>query len=242
MPPESVPQRRVGANHILGGSNVRPVALDDNRPGRVVILNGGSSAGKTTLGRKLQSSLAGSWLLLGIDLFIWTLPAEMISDPDGLLRHEGVITRGRCFMSLWAGYQVAVAALARSGVDVLLDDVMLEGVADQRRWDDALHDLDVYWVGVRCAAEIAAEREAERGDRPTGIARHQAVSVHEGVRYDREVDTGVLGVPQSVNVIGDALRRRWSIQIAPASEEPPTIPPASAWTGNGGFRPAPWER
>jgi chloramphenicol 3-O phosphotransferase len=109
------------------------VALDDNRLGRVVMLNGGSSAGKTTLGRKLQSSLAGSWLLLGIDLFIWTLPAEMISDPDGLSRHEGVITRGLRFMSLWAGYQAAVAALARSGVDVLLDDVMLEGVADQRR-------------------------------------------------------------------------------------------------------------
>jgi chloramphenicol 3-O phosphotransferase len=205
------------------------------------MLNGGSSAGKTTLGRKLQSSLAGSWLLLGIDLFIWTLPAEMISDPDGLVLREGVITRGRCYLSRWPGFQVAVAALARSGVDVLLDDVMLDGAVDQRRWGEALDDVEVCWVGVRCAPEIAAEREAERGDRPTGLARHQAMSVHEGVRYDLEVDTGVLGVAQSVNVIAAALRRRWSIAIAPASEEAPALPTRSAWTGHGDGRSAPWE-
>jgi len=189
------------SRHIWGGSNVLPVAFDDDRYGRVVILNGGSSAGKTTLGRKLQSSLAGSWLLLGVDLFIWTLPAEMIAAPGGLLRYEGVITRGSRYMWLWRGFQMAVGALARSGVDVLLDDVMLEGSVDQRRWDDALHDVDVYWVGLRCTPETAAAREAERGDRPIGIARHQAVSVHEGMRYDQELDTGVLGVSQSVDAV-----------------------------------------
>ena len=40
------------------------------QPGRVIILNGGSSAGKTTLGRALQSAIPGPWLLLGIDLLI----------------------------------------------------------------------------------------------------------------------------------------------------------------------------
>ena len=229
------------SRHTLGGSNVLRVALADDRSGRVVVLNGGSSAGKTTLGRKLQSSLAGSWLLLGIDLFIWTLPTEMIGDPDGLLRNEGVITRGSRYMSLWTGFQMAVAALARGGVDVLLDDVMLEGSVDQRRWDHALHNVDVHWVGVRCAPDTAAAREAERADRPIGIARHQAVSVHEGVRYDQELDTGVLGVTQSVNAVAEALRRRWSIQSAPASEEPPPTPAPAAWTPDGGVRPAPWE-
>jgi chloramphenicol 3-O-phosphotransferase len=70
----------------------------DNQPGRVVILNGGSSAGKTTLGRSLQSALPDTWLLLGIDLLIWTLPPRMINDADGLSVHEGVIVRGDLFM------------------------------------------------------------------------------------------------------------------------------------------------
>ena len=75
----------------------------DNQPGRILFLNGGSSAGKTTLGRSLQSVLSDPWLLLGIDLLIWTLPPEMIDDPEGLSVSEGVITGG-LFMSLYAAF------------------------------------------------------------------------------------------------------------------------------------------
>ena len=185
------------------------------RPGRVTILNGGSSAGKTTLGRALQSAMPWPWLLLGIDLLIWTLPPEMINDPDGLSVHEGVITRGRLFTPLYEGFQHAVAALARSGVDVLIDDLTLDGLVDQQRWNNALQGLDVCWVGVRCAPEIAAERESRRGTRLPGIARHQAESVHVGVHYDIEVDTGVLHLLEEVRVIADALWQRWSLSIRP---------------------------
>jgi Chloramphenicol phosphotransferase-like protein len=79
------------------------VTVGDNQPGRVMILNGGSSAGKTTLGRGLQSGLSDTWLLLGIDLLIWTLPPRLINDGKGLTVIEGVIVRGDLFMSLYAG-------------------------------------------------------------------------------------------------------------------------------------------
>ncbi len=87
----------------------------DTQRGRVMILNGGSSAGKTTLGRSLQSALSDAWLLLGIDLLIWTLPPRLINNADGLSVHEGIIVRGELFMSLYAGFQSAVAALAAAG-------------------------------------------------------------------------------------------------------------------------------
>jgi chloramphenicol 3-O phosphotransferase len=217
------------------------VDLDDSGQGRVLVLNGGSSAGKTTLGRKLQSSLDGTWLLLGVDLLLWMMPSELVSAPDGISVADGVITRGSRFMRLYVGFQHAVAALARSGIDVFVDEVTLEGAADQRRWDEALQDLEVCWVGVRCAPDIAAAREAKRGDRPVGIAREQANTAHDGVRYDLDVDAGVLDVPRSVELIAALLRRRWSVQSAPASDEPPTLPPASAWASRGNIRPAPWE-
>ena len=82
------------------------VTGSDTQPGRVMILNGGSSAGKTTLGRSLQSALSDTWLLLGIDLLIWTLPPRLINDADGLSVHEGMIVRGELFMSLYAGFQI----------------------------------------------------------------------------------------------------------------------------------------
>jgi chloramphenicol 3-O phosphotransferase len=47
----------------------------------------------------------------------------------------------------------------------------------------------VLWVAVRCDADVAAGREIARGDRVPGMALGQAGVVHEGVRYDVEVDT-----------------------------------------------------
>jgi chloramphenicol 3-O phosphotransferase len=211
-----------------------------DQPGRVLFLNGGSSAGKTTLGRTLQSGLPDPWLLLGIDQLMWALPPEMVNDPDGLSVHEGVITRGDRFMAIYGGFQVAVAALVRGGVNVILDDLTLDGATDQAQWDEALQGLAVCWIGVRCAPGIAAEREAGRGTRPLGIARHQAESVHQGVRYDVEVDTGLMDQGETIGVVAEHLARRWSIQVA-AVDRPSTLPLTSAWMPEGAIRPAPWE-
>jgi chloramphenicol 3-O phosphotransferase len=213
----------------------------DSHPGRVVFLNGGSSAGKTTLGRALQSAFPDKWLLLGIDLFIWTLPPEMVNEPGGLSVRDGVITRGEHFMSLYGGFQVAVAALARSGVNVLLDDVTLDGIADQQQWDHLLRGLDVCWIGVRCSPEIAAEREARRGSRPPGVARHQAESVHEGVRYDIEVDTDALDLREELSVVGASLGRIWLIPNFSPTGRQSELPTTSAWTSERATRPPPWE-
>jgi hypothetical protein len=47
----------------------------------------------------------------------------------------------------------------------------------------------VLWVGVHCAAKVAAGREIARGERVVGGASSQATRVHEEVFYDLEVDT-----------------------------------------------------
>ncbi len=230
-PAELRPEARYG--HLMGRGDIDP--------GRVLILNGGSSAGKTTLARTLQRALPDPWLLLGIDLFIWALPPEMVNDPKGLSIHDGVITRGDLFMSLYAGYRHAVAALARSGVSVLLDDLTLDGSVDQRRWDEALHGLDVCWVGVRCDPEVAADRETGRGSRPPGIARHQAESVHDGVRYDVEVDAGSLTPRQELSLIAGYLERRWSVENHLVLDQESAFPAVSAWTPDGPLPAPPWE-
>jgi chloramphenicol 3-O phosphotransferase len=72
---------------------------------------------------------------------------------------------------------------------VIVDEVFLGGAGSQGRWRQALGDLPVLWVGVRCEPDVAAEREVARGDRVTGMAAAQADLVHRGVTYDLEVDT-----------------------------------------------------
>ena len=53
----------------------------------------------------------------------------------------------------------------------------------------ALAGLDVVWVGVRCSADVAEERERVRGDRFRGLARSQTATVHRDATYDFEIDT-----------------------------------------------------
>ena len=156
----------------------------------VVVFNGGSSSGTTTLARALQGMLDEAWLLLGVDDLVDALPqrgagaAATIAFPP-----DGSVVVGPVFMRVQEAWTAGVAAIARAGVGVLVDDVFLGGGASQARLAAALGGLDVLWVGVRCDAHVAAAREALRGDRVTGMAVAQAEAVHHGVRYDVEVDT-----------------------------------------------------
>ena len=79
--------------------------------------------------------------------------------------------------------------MGRACARVIYDDVFLSGAASQERVGAHLAGLGALWAGVRCAPEVAAAREAARGDRVKGMAASQAAIVHEGVRYDVEVDT-----------------------------------------------------
>src|SRR5262245_54178127 len=170
---------------------------------RVVILNGASSAGKTTLATAFrdQRAVAGDfWLLTGIDDYLAKLPAEWHSAGrfrgpyagDGIRFEssaEGVtIAVGGVGRQLLRAYQASVGAAARVGLNVIVDEV----VADRASWNDwaaSLQGLNVVWVGVRCSADVAEEREKARGDRFRGLARAQTAAVHQDADYDFEIDT-----------------------------------------------------
>jgi len=159
-------------------------------PTQVIILNGGSSAGKTTLARDLQDLLLGAWLTFGTDTLVAALPARMRVGGDGIsFGTDGEVTPGEEFRRLDEAWARGLAAAARAGAHLIIDEVFIGGPASQARWRDALTGLGVLWVGVRCDPEVAGAREAARGDRVTGMAAGQAHLVHRDVHYDLEVDT-----------------------------------------------------
>jgi chloramphenicol 3-O phosphotransferase len=159
----------------------------------MIILNGGSSSGKSEIVRCLQAELPDPWLAFGCDSFVDSLPAKMRESDVGIaIAADGEVSVGADFLALEAAWREGVAAMVRAGARVVIDDVFLGGAASQRRWRKALGeagDLPVLWVGVRCESAVAAEREVARGDRAPGMAASQADLVHEGVVYDLEVDT-----------------------------------------------------
>ncbi|MFD8976201.1 MULTISPECIES: chloramphenicol phosphotransferase CPT [Streptomyces] len=156
----------------------------------MIILNGGSSSGKSGIVRCLQAVLPDPWLAFGCDSFVDALPARMQASDGGIaFAADGEVTIGEDFLALEAAWREGVATMARAGARIVIDDVFLGGAASQARWRKALGDVPVLWVGVRCESAVAAGREVARGDRIHGMAATQAESVHQDVFYDLEVDT-----------------------------------------------------
>jgi chloramphenicol 3-O phosphotransferase len=183
--------------------------------GRIILINGTSSSGKTTLVRGLQSSLPDLWLEMGIDRFAYALPDRIQGRPtwpqlfryvrpDG--RPDGPFTiettaLGQRFIS---GMHATAATLAEGGLNVIVDHVLLEGAWLEecaRLWAG----FAVLFVGVRCPLDVVMQRELERKDRTLGQAEAQFAVVHSWDAYDVEVDTSVLTPDKAVDRIRGAL-------------------------------------
>lgn len=156
----------------------------------MIILNGGSSSGKSGIVRCLQAVLPEPWLAFGIDSFVDALPVSMQASETGIeFAADGRVNVGTDFRTLEAAWMEGIVAMARAGARIVVDDVFLGGADSQDRWRKALGGLPVLWVGVRCESAVATGRETARGDRAPGMAALQADVVHRGVSYDVEVDT-----------------------------------------------------
>jgi chloramphenicol 3-O phosphotransferase len=150
----------------------------------------GTGSGKSGIARCLQAVLPDPWLAFGVDALIQAMPASLQASAAGIeFAADGEVIVGPEFRMLEAAWVEGIAAMARAGARIILDEVFLGGAASQQRWKQALDTLQVMWVGVRCDSAVAAGREIARGDRVIGMAASQAEIVHQGVVYDLQVDT-----------------------------------------------------
>ncbi|CAN5626806.1 hypothetical protein BH10ACT1_BH10ACT1_19530 [soil metagenome] len=176
----------------------------------VIVLNGASSSGKTSIARALQQQLAPEpWTVFGIDTLVDALPTWLGGDGGGLdLADDGSIAVGPVFRQLEAAWYQGLAAMARSGARLVVDDVFLSGARSQRRVRAAFAGIDVVWVGVRCSTAEGERRERDRGDRVPGQHAHQVAIVHQGVGYDLEVDTTSVSTESCAQVVVAHIRGR----------------------------------
>jgi chloramphenicol 3-O phosphotransferase len=189
--------------------------------GQVIVLNGTTSAGKTTLATTLQSRFAGRgecWIVIGIDDFLGKLPFAWVQLGDHVGAHaeqgivfervDGGIERriGPVGTRLLAAYRAAVGSAARAGLNVIVDEVLLSE-DDWIGWEAELDGLDSRWVRVEVDLELLEARERERGDREIGMARAQHGVVHQFAKYAVEVDTGRMDADAAAGVVLAALDR-----------------------------------
>ena len=157
--------------------------------GHVLILNGTSSAGKTTLAKELQVNLDGVYLHCSIDAF-WHMTPPTI----GAGSHN--------FPHMKLAFAKSVKALAVTGHNVIVD-IVFNGKKSYDELSSALSGIEHVVVKVDCAIEELERREISRGDRDVGLARSQIETVHLNVPYDFIIDTTKLSVDRAANYLAD---------------------------------------
>lgn len=170
--------------------------------GKIIFINGPSSAGKSTLARGLQARLEEPFWHYSFDHLRLAdaniLPMARIRDKE----FDWPALRPAVF----EGFHRSLAAFAGAGNNLIVDHIV-----ETQAWMDRLVDLlaafDVFFIGVFCPLPELERREAARGDRRVGEARADFAVVHNHCEYDLEL-TSTRPVEQLVDVTLSAWKKR----------------------------------
>jgi chloramphenicol 3-O phosphotransferase len=150
--------------------------------GKIILISGASSAGKTAISRAVQERLAEPFWHFSIDLLRdgGVLPLARIQ--------SGEFPWPRLRPAFFDGFHRAVEAIAAAG-----NNLVVEHIVETEEWMARLVRLlspfDVYFVGLHCALPELERRERLRGDRRRGEARRDFESIHGFATYDLELDS-----------------------------------------------------
>jgi chloramphenicol 3-O phosphotransferase len=170
--------------------------------GMVIVLNGPSSVGKTSIVKALQKKEASPLLSIGIDnFFVGVIPQRFYLEDRiehhkvmrGVASVEGdkkvfTLSIGSEGQKIIKGMHRAIAEYAKQSCNVIVDYITYE----PELRDDLLQVLDgltVIKVGVKASLAVIEQRETERATSPEGHARSHYDTVHEGWNYDISVDS-----------------------------------------------------
>jgi chloramphenicol 3-O phosphotransferase len=149
----------------------------------IIVLNGTSSSGKTSIARAFQERAPGLFLNFSIDSILYALPQSAL---DRIKRGDAIDDLR--YPELVRAFYACVAELARLGHDLVIDHAIVTG-RDAQLLTAAVEIHEVLFVGIDCPLPILLERERGRGDRRIGLAAAQHERVHQWLRYDLVIDT-----------------------------------------------------
>lgn len=193
---------RLGSGQLWVG----PSASSGEPTGRVVLLNGAPSSGKTTIARALWEVLEPPHWYRSLDDF-----------RKGYTDHQWDVARGPwsgpgdrpLFRLLVKGYLGALRAMALAGHHVISESVILP--SNLETYLEAFDGLSVFLIGVRCPLDVAERRERSRAaaerhhGEPIDLRVPEFDLVHAHGAYDIEVDTAVTSVADAVRLIRSRL-------------------------------------
>lgn len=143
---------------------------------RIIILNGTSSSGKSTLASHLRRSLPSSFCFYSSDMLA-----------DGGFRQLDTKSRNIGRRKFFDGFHSSIYSFALKE-----NDLLIEHIIEQEQWftdlNNCLQPFDVFWVGVKAPLDVLQRRELNRGNRSIGEAEFH-LKTHDFCQYDCVVDT-----------------------------------------------------
>ena len=172
--------------------------------GKVIVLNGASCTGKTTLARAIQRVASEPYLIISLDQFRDAMPDRYrgLNAPAGTTGAEGLnivpveqedelrtsIRFGDYGETVLKAMRRSALACVQEGLNVIMDDV-INRPSFGSDYVSVFKDLDVLFVSVTCDREEMVRREQARAGRFPGTALTTLSEVHQHMTYDIEVDT-----------------------------------------------------
>ncbi len=161
---------------------------------QIILLNGPSSSGKSTLSKTLQAliweKMSLHYEVVSIDDFMKTDPMETIYEDDVF-----EISGDLCDH---------VLERMKESSGVIIDHVITsERIYQQLK--NAMEDYTLFEVHVDCSLEILKKREQERKDRCPGSAEASATYLFPKDGYDLTVDSGLQSSEENARIIFEAL-------------------------------------
>ncbi len=147
--------------------------------GSIILLNGASSSGKSSIVVQLQKMLSEPFLHVSIDRNFDTFPHHCWHFDE---MEDIEIDR------FIAGYNNCVATLAQHGNRVIFDTVFTDRV-DIDECGKMFAPYKVFYIHVKCSLAVLEEREMKRGDRMPGLSASQVHHIANCGPFDFEVDT-----------------------------------------------------
>lgn len=169
----------------------------------IIILNGTSSSGKSSIISSLEKKLDGMYFVFGVDKFLEaSMPINLNMEiPEHLQMIDSAISAFNLSLGNYSSY---------------IDNFIVDHVLQNPNWvneiGQGLKDKNVFFVGVTAPLNVIEMREKNRSDRKNGTARGQYEQMRQ-YQYDFVVDTSVLSPDQAAIEIlkelkpGNALER-----------------------------------
>ena len=161
--------------------------------GRIVFLNGVTSAGKTSIVEALQARREVFFYVVANDLFQEMIGENYLRDDYWRYLGEAVILM----------YHTA-RLFSDMGKNVLIDGILVEreGVSPHyARLREILKGNPLDVVEVYCPLDICRRRNIARGDRYETQSEEQAALMAKDIRYSLRVDTSALSPDECADAI-----------------------------------------